>query len=119
MPQDRVLDFGRHPHAAARTVLLEVTFIQTPQFDVGMTSQTSEFFLLPRLLADPIGDWVGAYVPKAQFSKKSLTLPHTDLHCISPTQVFRQHRPSIAWPPDRSLAGSCGKSDCNLRILRI
>ena len=35
MPQDRVLDFRRYPHAAARAVLLEMTFIQTPQFDVG------------------------------------------------------------------------------------
>jgi hypothetical protein len=61
--QDQVLDFGRNPHAAARAVLLEVAFIQTPQFDVGTTSQTPEFFLLPRLLADPIGRLgVGAYV---------------------------------------------------------
>jgi hypothetical protein len=44
MPQDRVLDFGRYPHAAAGAVLLEVTFIQTPQFDVGTMSQTREFF---------------------------------------------------------------------------
>src|SRR5208283_1988394 len=35
MTQDRVLDLGRYPHAAAGTMLLEVTFIQTPQFDVG------------------------------------------------------------------------------------
>lgn len=33
MAQDRVLDFGRYPHAAAGAMLLEVTFIQTPQFD--------------------------------------------------------------------------------------
>ena len=44
MPQDRVLDFGRHPHAVSGTVLLEVTFIQTPQFDVGTTRQMPEFF---------------------------------------------------------------------------
>ncbi len=44
MPQDRVLDSGRYPHAAAGTVLLEVTFIQTPQFDVGTTSQAPELF---------------------------------------------------------------------------
>jgi hypothetical protein len=31
-------------HAATRTVLLEVTFIQAPQFDVGAASQAAEFF---------------------------------------------------------------------------
>src|SRR5580692_3349300 len=50
--QDRVLDFRRYPHATARTVLLEVTFIQTPKFDVGATSQAMEFFLPPQLSAD-------------------------------------------------------------------
>ena len=60
MLQDRVLDFGRYPHATARTVLLEVTFIQTPQFDVGTASQTTEFFLLPRLSADLIERLAGA-----------------------------------------------------------
>src|SRR4030088_1185647 len=54
MLQDGVLDFRRHPHATARAVLLEVAFIQTPQFDVGTTSQATEFFLLPRLSADQI-----------------------------------------------------------------
>src|SRR5208282_3693167 len=58
--QDWILDFGRYPHAAARTVLLEVTFIQAPQFDVGTVSQTTEFFLLPRLSADPIERLGGA-----------------------------------------------------------
>lgn len=63
IPQDRVLDFRRYPHAAAGTVLLKVTFNQAPQFDVGMASRTAESFLLPRLLADsiePLG--AGAYV---------------------------------------------------------
>src|SRR6266702_96420 len=60
MPQDRVLDFRWYPHAAARTVLLEVTFIQAPQFDVGAASQATEFFLLPRLSADPIERLGGA-----------------------------------------------------------
>src|SRR5882757_5989372 len=50
--QDGILDFRRYPHATARTVLLEVTFIQTPQFDVGTASQATEFFLLPQLSAD-------------------------------------------------------------------
>jgi len=38
MLQDGILDFRRYPHAAARTVLLEVTFIQAPQVDVGAAS---------------------------------------------------------------------------------
>ena len=40
--QDGVLDFRGYPHVTARTVLLEVTFIQTPQFDVGTASQATE-----------------------------------------------------------------------------
>ena len=58
--QDWILDFRRYPHAATRPVLLEVTFIQTPQFDVGTASQATEFFLLPRLSADPIEQLGGA-----------------------------------------------------------
>src|SRR5229473_813422 len=80
MPQDRVLDFGRYPHATAGAVLLEVTFIQTPQFDVGTMSQTPEFFLPPRLLADPIGRpgvgrGGGAKKKKTPCSEKALGFP--------------------------------------------
>src|SRR5580704_7098799 len=65
MLQDGVFDFRRHPHAAARTVLLEVTFIQAPQLDVGTASQTAKFFLLPQLSADPTGRLEGvACVPE-------------------------------------------------------
>lgn len=49
MLQYGVLDFRRYPHAATRAMLLEVAFIQAPQFDVGASSQASEFFLLSRL----------------------------------------------------------------------
>ncbi len=52
MLQDGVLDFRRYPHTAAGAMLLEVTFIQAPQFDVGASRQAAEFFLLPRLSAD-------------------------------------------------------------------
>lgn len=55
MLQDGVLDFGRYPHAAPGSVLLEVTFIQTPQFDVRAARQTAQFFLPPRLSADRTG----------------------------------------------------------------
>ena len=41
-------------------MLLEVTFIQAPQFEVGAASQATEFFLLPRLSADRIGRLGGA-----------------------------------------------------------
>src|SRR3989344_6185629 len=60
MLQDGVLDFRGYPHTAARAVLLEVTFIQAPQFDVGASSQAPEFFLLPRLSADRNGRLAGA-----------------------------------------------------------
>ena len=35
MLQNRVLDLRRDPHSAPRTMLLEMTFIQAPEFDVG------------------------------------------------------------------------------------
>ena len=60
MLQDGVLDFRRYPHATARTMLLEVTFILAPQFDDGTASQVTEFFLLPRLSADRLERLGGA-----------------------------------------------------------
>ena len=54
MLQNGVLDFRRYPHTTARTVLLEEAFIQAPQLNVGAACQSTEFFLLPRLSADPI-----------------------------------------------------------------
>src|SRR5579859_4725134 len=109
MPQDRVLDFGRYPHAAPGTVLLEVTFIQTPQFDVGTSSQTAEFFLLPRLLADPIGRLgVGAYVTESPVLEKIAGIAaHRDPHRIADAGVPTTPARPIGWPPSRNHAGSC------------
>jgi hypothetical protein len=42
MLQDGVLDLRRHLHAASRTVLLEVTFLQAPQFNVGASGQAAK-----------------------------------------------------------------------------
>jgi hypothetical protein len=42
--QDGVLVLWRDPHPTARTVLLEVTFAQAPQFNVGPSSEAAEFF---------------------------------------------------------------------------
>jgi hypothetical protein len=36
MKQDGVLDLGRYPHAAARSMLLEVDFVGGPQIDGGI-----------------------------------------------------------------------------------
>ena len=44
MLQDGVLDPRWYPHSTAGAMLLEVTFIQAPQFDVGAPRQTTEFF---------------------------------------------------------------------------
>src|ERR1700722_1104589 len=109
MPQDRVLDFGRHPHAAPRTVLLEVTFIQTPQFDVGTTSQTPQFFLLPRLSADPIGRLgVGAYVIESPVLETvaGIAAHRGPLHIADASVPTTPARPT-GWPPSRSHVGSC------------
>ena len=44
MDDPRVSVLGRHPHAAARAVLLEVEFIQAPQFKVVPFRQPAQFF---------------------------------------------------------------------------
>jgi hypothetical protein len=43
--QDRVLDFRRNPHAAARAMLLNVHFVGGPKIDAGILHQVLEFFL--------------------------------------------------------------------------
>ena len=47
--QNGVLYFGRHPHPAARAVLLKMHFVQSPQIDLGIGRQSAEFFLKFRL----------------------------------------------------------------------
>lgn len=44
--QYRVGFLGRHPHAAARSVLLEMYFIGSPKVDPYITRQPSEFFYI-------------------------------------------------------------------------
>ena len=107
--QDRVLDFRRYPHATAGTVLLKVTFIQAPQFDVGMASQTAEFFLLPRLLADPIerpGD--GACVAGSPTAEIVVGIAEHrgPLHIADAGAPTTPVRPT-GWRPNRSHAASC------------
>lgn len=82
MAQDRILDLRRYPHAAARTVLLKVTFIQAPQFDVAASGQMAEFFLLPRLLADPIERLGGA-----AFASESPLTQLAEDYDTSPQQI--------------------------------
>jgi hypothetical protein len=42
--QHRILDLGWHPHPASRAMLLEVAFVQAPQFNVLSLCQTAQFF---------------------------------------------------------------------------
>ena len=51
----RVSFFRRDPHSATGTVLLKVAFIQTPEVDVFIGGETSEFFYMPVAIEDPIG----------------------------------------------------------------
>ena len=44
MDEHRVLVLWWYPHATACTVLLEVAFVQTPQFNVLSFGQTAQFF---------------------------------------------------------------------------
>lgn len=44
MEQDRILDLGRHPHAAPGAMLLEVAFVQAPEFNAPTPCQAKQFF---------------------------------------------------------------------------
>lgn len=44
MEQDRILDLGRHPHAASGAMLLEVAFIHAPEFNATAPCQAVQFF---------------------------------------------------------------------------
>ena len=43
--QNRVSGFGRHPEAAARSMLLEMNFVQRPKINGGVADEPTEFFL--------------------------------------------------------------------------
>lgn len=45
MIQYRILDLGRHPHPAPRSLLLKVDFVQRPEIDTLVEHQFAEFFL--------------------------------------------------------------------------
>ena len=42
--QDRLLDLGRHPHAAPGAMLLEMAFVHAPEFNASAPGQAVQFF---------------------------------------------------------------------------
>ena len=54
VPAHRIGHLGRNPHAAARSVLLEVHFIHSPQVNVLPSCQRVEFFYAPVAIRDPL-----------------------------------------------------------------
>jgi hypothetical protein len=42
--QDRILDLGRHPHAAPGAMLLEMAFVHAPEFNASAPGQAVQFF---------------------------------------------------------------------------
>lgn len=48
MKQDRILDIGRHPHAAPGTMLLEVAFVHVPEFTAPASCQGVQYFEMSR-----------------------------------------------------------------------
>jgi hypothetical protein len=44
MGQYGIFDLRCDPHATARAVLLEVAFVQTPEFNILLSSQNPQFF---------------------------------------------------------------------------
>jgi hypothetical protein len=44
MQQNRILDLGRHPHPTPGAMLLEVAFVQAPEFNVLALCQAAQFF---------------------------------------------------------------------------
>jgi hypothetical protein len=114
--QDRVLDFGRYPHAASGTMLLEVTFIQTPQFDVGTTSQTTDFFTAATFSGSGRATWGRGFRNRKPKSRNSRW------HCRTPRSTpYRRRRCSDNTGPSHRVAaksksrGLLRRSACNLR----
>src|ERR1019366_4646800 len=100
------LDYRWYPHAAARTMLLEVTFIQAPQFEVGAASHVTAFFLLPRLSADRIGRLGGAACAAENpfvGTGADIAAPPGRRRIADAGAPTIPDRPS-AWRPDRSRA---------------
>src|SRR5882672_1109768 len=98
-----------YPHAASRAMLLEVTFIQAPQFDVGAASEATEFFLLPRLSADRIrrlGDAACAAGTVFAETAADIAAP-LGLRRIAGADVPPRPARPTEWPPGRSRAESC------------
>ena len=52
MQEDGVGFFRRNPHGAAGTMLLKVTFVQTPEIDVIAAGESAEFFYMPPAAQD-------------------------------------------------------------------
>jgi len=107
--QDGVLDLRRDPHSTAGAMLLEVAFIRAPQFDVGASRQTTEFFLLPRLSADRPERLADAACvtgsPSGETSAGTAGLPGPRHTAGAGARPIPGH-PKVS-PPSRSRAGSC------------
>jgi hypothetical protein len=87
MQQNRVLILRGHPQTTTRAVLLKVAFVQAPQLNVGVASQTAEFFYV-RNLQRISGSELGARLaePKVHPPEYPLTLPYTQVHAVMSTK---------------------------------
>jgi hypothetical protein len=61
VPEDRIFDIERDPHHIARSVLLEMAFIQTPKVEVISSHEPKKFFYMPLGLLD----WLPRSFPEA------------------------------------------------------
>jgi len=61
VPEDRIFDIERDPHHIARSVLLEMTLIQTPKVEVISSHELKKFFYMPLGLLD----WLPRSFPEA------------------------------------------------------
>ena len=67
-----------------------MTSIQAPQFDVGASRNTPEFFYcrgFQRIGLGDLGRWLAK--PKAHVPEQSLALPHAQIDPVPATQMFR------------------------------
>ena len=109
LQQKRILVLRWHPHAAARPVLLEVTFVQAPQLHISFSSQAPQFFLLPRLSADRPERLVGAAYAAGSPSAEGVfgIVVRPSPHHSDGGDARRASGRPTAWRRARSPAESC------------
>ena len=75
MEEDRILDRGRHPHAAPGAMLLEVAFVHAPEFNAPTPGRRYSFFKRRDLVRVGLGDLrLGLAQPESHGAEEAVAL---------------------------------------------